>query len=70
MELSHIVIDCDRAKALAHLLHGSSLKELALSYADIGDNEATVIAQPLHHNCTLHTLNLLDRSITGQCSSP
>ena len=32
---------------------------------DIGDNEATAIAQFLHRNCTLHTFNLSNNSITS-----
>ena len=62
MELSNI---SNTTNALAELLHGSTLQELTLSYADIGDNEARVIAQPLHHNNTLKTLNLSHNSITN-----
>ena len=64
IEFSHININCDRATALSQLLHGTTLQELTLCDADIGDGEVTIITQHHQQNYTLKSLTLSNNRIS------
>ena len=64
IEFSYIKIDCERATALSQLLHRTTLQELTLCDADIGDGELTIIAQHLQQNYTLKSLTLSNNRIS------
>ena len=64
IKLFHIKIDCERATFLSQLLHRTTLQELTLFNADIGDDEVTIIAQHIQQNYTLKSLSLLINRIS------
>ena len=64
IEFSHVKIDCERATALSQLLRGTTLQELTLDDAGIGDDEVTIIAQHLQQNYTLKSLTLSENRIS------
>ena len=64
IKLFHIKIDCERATFLSQLLHRTTLQELTLCNADIGDDEVTIIAQHLQQNYTLKSLSLSENRIS------
>ena len=64
IEFSRVKIDCERATALSQLLRGTTLQELTLCDAYIGDGEVTIIAQHLQQNYTLKSLTLSNNRIS------
>ena len=64
IKLFHIKIYCKRATSLSQLLHRTTLQELTLCDADIGDDEVTIIAQHLQQNYTLKSLTLSTNRIS------
>ena len=64
IEFSRVKIDCERAIALSQLLRGTTLQELTLCDAYIGDGEVTIIAQHNQQNYTLKSLTLSNNRIS------